>query len=292
MKIGVIDIGSNTIKLDIFQVNGSDITNISAESIRGALAKYTMDGFLNDEGYSVLKKILLKFTVDAKQAGCDKTLVFATQSLRGISNADRVCEDIRAQLGVDIDIISGTQEAQCSFFALCDCISDEDSGIMADMGGGSLELVDFENKTSAFMCSLPLGALKVRETLNCSVVPDREQTSKIEEYARSFFDNVQIKKHDAIYIIGGTARAMFSAVFNGKEEIGVDESLVAYEKMSFDAEETEKRLYSLIPKRADSFMTGFAIFNAAAKYFNCKKIVLCKKGVRDGYLKMKLKDEE
>lgn len=292
MKIGVIDIGSNTIKLDIFDVNNGNITNVSAESLKGALAKYTMDGYLNDEGYSVLKKLLLKFTVDAQQARCDKTLVFATQSLRGISNASKVCEDIKAQLGVDIDIISGTQEAQCSFSALCDCISNEDSGIMADMGGGSLELVDFENKTPAFMCSLPLGALKVRETLNCPIVPNFKQTERIEEYARSYFDNAEIKNRDTLYVIGGTARAMFSAVFDKKEEISVDESLKAYEKMCSEGEETEKRLYSLIPKRAESFMTGFAIFNAAAKYFNCKKIVLCKKGVRDGYLKMKLNDEE
>lgn len=291
MKIGVIDIGSNTIKLDIFKVTGKSFINVSAASLRGALAKHTMNGYLTEEGYTSLKNILVKFLVDAECAGCEKTLVFATQSLRNISNAEDVRKRISGELGAEIDIISGDMEAMCSFSALCDCIDGDERGIMGDMGGGSLELVSFSCKSANSLCSLPLGALRVRETLQCDIVPTAEQRRRIREYTVSQLADVGIKKEKNLYIIGGTARAIFSSVFRGESSVSVSEAAVTYDSMCAEGEKTKQLLLCEIPKRADSFMTGYAVFNAVAEYFGCEEIRLCAKGVRDGYLKMKLENE-
>lgn len=291
MKTAVIDIGSNTIKLDIFKLSGKDIEPISSRSEKGALARHTKDGFLTNEGYDILKSILERFLITAVSDGCEKTYVFATQSLRGISNACEVIEKIKEALGVTIEIISGEDEALCSTNALMLDCPDAVNGIMADMGGGSLELVEFENRTAKNICSLPLGALRVKEQLNISTVLTSSDEEKITSHVLSQLKNFPVTDKDTIYLIGGTARCIFSLCFDKKTEISVLDAEKAYSFLSSGGEETALMLMQKLPKRADNFMTGFYIFNIVCKYYGVKKIVLCKRSVRDGYLLKKAEDK-
>lgn len=287
MKTAVIDIGSNTIKLDIFNVLKNDAVQLSARSEKGALAKHTKSGALSDEGYEILKNILEKYIIISTVEECEKIYIFATQSLRGISNAAEVCKNIKDSLGVTIEIISGDEEAMYSLNGLMlDCPS-ADCGIMADMGGGSLELVNFKNKLPTSTCSLPLGALRVKELLGIDNVPTAEDEAKIKEYITDILKKAPTKNEDTVYLIGGTARSVFSLCFDGKTEVARDDMKTAYRSLCQNKNETLTLLFEKLPKRADNFMTGFYIFNILCEYYNIKKIVLCKKGVRDGYLMQK-----
>lgn len=289
MKVAVIDIGSNTIKCDIFLVKGQDFTQLSAASMRGALAKHTASGHLTEEGYGVLKTILARFISDAQSASCDKIFVFATQSLRNIDNAKQVCDNIKRDLGVEIDIISGEDEAKYSFSALQMSLnSAEESGIMADMGGGSLELVEFENGCIKSLCSLPLGALRVAENMGVAPILNIEETEKVYRHAISYLAPSPIGKQKNIYIIGGTARSIFSLLFPDTDEISASDAKTAYIKLQVSPESSLQIIKRTLPKRYDSFMAGFNVFCAVCDYFGCEKIILCKQGVRDGYLKAQL----
>ncbi len=284
MKTAVIDIGSNTIKLDIFDVSGKEATVLSSQSEKGALARHTKGGFLTDEGYETLKNILEKYLIAAVCDGCEKTYVFATQSLRNISNSEEVRHNIKEALGADIDIISGEEEALCSTKALMLDCPDAENGIMADMGGGSLELVEFENRIPVGICSLPLGALRVKELLGIGIIPTSRDEEKIKTHVNSIFKTAPVKSRDTVYLIGGTARSVFSLCFDGKDEISPCDAAKAYRRLADGGEESENLFIREIPKRADNFMTGFYIFNMLCEYYGIKKIVLCQRGVRDGYL--------
>lgn len=287
MKTAVIDIGSNTIKLDIFNVSKNDTVQLSARSEKGALAKHTKSGALSDEGYEILKNILEKYIIISTVEECAKIYIFATQSLRGISNDGEVCRKIKDRLGVSIDIISGEDEALYSLKGLLlDCPNAE-CGIMADMGGGSLELVNFKDKLPNATCSLPLGALRVKELLNVDNIPTHDDEEKIKAHVISILKTAPTKNEDTVYIVGGTARSVFSLCFDGKEEVTTDAMKTAYRSLCESKSETLALLCQKLPKRADNFMTGFYIFTVLCEYYNIKKIVLCKKGVRDGYLMQK-----
>ncbi len=287
MKTAIIDIGSNTIKLDIFNVLKNDAVQLSARSEKGALAKHSKHGALSDEGYEILKSILEKYIITATVDGCEKIYIFATQSLRGISNADEVCKKIKDCLGVTIEIISGEDEALYSLKGLMlDCPVAE-CGIMADMGGGSLELVNFKEKLPTTTCSLPLGALRVKELLDIDNIPTSEDEEKIRNHVTDILKTAPTKNEDTIYLIGGTARSVFSLCFGGKTEATQDDIKTAYTSLCKNKNETLSLLFEKLPKRADNFMTGFYIFNILCEYYNIKKIVLCKKSVRDGYLMQK-----
>lgn len=290
MKTAVIDIGSNTIKLDIFNVFEKEITQLSARSEKGALARHSKDGYLTDEGYEILKNILEKYLILAKSTGCGKTYIFATQSLRDISNAQEILKKIKKCLGIDIEIISGEEEAMCSTSALMLDNSDAVNGIMADMGGGSLELVDFAKRVPVGICSLPLGALRVKELLGVSMIPASSDEEKIKTHVISALESAPVKSRDTIYLIGGTARSVFSLCFDGKTEISPSDGVKAYNLLSNGGGESIKLLSSKLPKRADNFMTGFYIFNVICEYYGIKKIVLCQRSVRDGYLLRKIEN--
>ena len=287
MKTAVIDIGSNTIKLDIFEIFEKETVQISSRSEKGALARHTKDGFLTDEGYEVLKSILEKYLITALGSACEKIYVFATQSLRNISNAEETCKKIKEALGIDIEIISGEEEALCSTRALMLDRPEAVDGIMADMGGGSLELVEFEKRSPVGICSLPLGALRVKEYLNIGIIPSNTDEEKIRSHVISILKTVPVKNKDTVYLIGGTARSVFSLCFDEKDEISPSDAVRAYNILTADKTESAKLLSEKLPKRADNFMTGFFIFNVICEYYGINKIVLCKKSVRDGFLSIK-----
>lgn len=288
MKVAVIDIGSNTIKCDIFFVKGTEFISLSSSSLRGALASHTANGYLSEKGYEVLKEILSGFVSEAKNASCEKILVFATQSLRNIDNTQQVCENIKHDVGVDIDVISGEEEAVCSFTALQMSLNENQSGIMADMGGGSLELVEFKNNAPENMCSLPLGALKVAKALDVPPILDARRNECVRQHALTFLQSSSINPKKNLYVIGGTARSIFSLLFCEKTEISTEEAEKAFASLQNAPNDSLQLIKCALPKRYDSFMTGFAIFNAVCNYFGCEKIILCKQGVRDGYLKRHL----
>ena len=292
MKVAVIDIGSNTVKMDVFSVNGKDFSLLSAKSEKGALVKYRKDSRLTEEGFSVLHTLLEKYITQAASSGCEKTYVFATQSLRGIENANDVRERIKSSLKVDIDIISGEEEALYSFFALANECGETDEGIMADMGGGSLELADFSNKKYISLCSTPLGALYVKETLGIGMIPSEGNEEKIRNYVSNVLKDVPTKNMDTVYMIGGTARTVFSICFEGKTEVSLADAEKAYSLLSASKEKTFKLLSVKAPKRADNFMTGFYVFITLCKHFGASRLTLCKAGVRDGYLAHALEKED
>lgn len=292
MKIAVIDIGSNTVKMDTFNVKGDNYSLLSAKSERGGLVKYRKDSSLTPEGYNVLYTLLEKYVTQAVSSGCEKTYVFATQSLRGLKNAEDVCDRIKSSLGVDIDIISGEEEALYSFCALAHECTENDEGIMADMGGGSLELADFSHKKHISLCSLPLGALYVKETLGINIIPNADDEKKIANYVTNILSKAPTKSKDTVYIIGGTARTLFSLCFEGKTEISLEDAEKAYSILSASKEKTFKFLSVKAPKRVDNFMTGYYIFICLCRHFSANRLVLCKSGVRDGYLADKLEKED
>lgn len=292
MKVAVIDIGSNTVKMDVFNVNGKEFSLISSKSEKGALVKYRKDSRLTEEGFAVLHTLLEKYITQAASSGCEKTYVFATQSLRNIENADDVCERIKTALGVHIDIISGKEEALYSFYALASECKETDEGIMADMGGGSLELADFSNKKYISLCSVPLGALHVKETLGIGMIPSDTDEEKIRNYVSDVLKDVPTKNMDTVFMIGGTARTAFSICFEGKTEVSLADAEKAYSILSASKEKTFKLLSAKASKRADNFMTGFYVFITLCKHFGASKLALCKASVRDGYLAHALKKED
>ena len=231
----VTDIGSNTVKMNIFDRRPSgELRLVYAASSTLGLAGHRENGALTDRGTELLTALLLKYRKDAVAHGCDEMHAFATASLRNITNTEQVCTRILQKTGMYIDVLSGEDEARMSFLGMKREIGGAARGMTVDLGGGSCELIRFENSEPVGSVSIPLGCVLLRDRF---VLSGRfPNASESEEIYRCMLDAVEscgilrngtdcgtingtCDTGDDGFLVGGSARVLFKlAAACGKPE--------------------------------------------------------------------------
>lgn len=115
MTYGVIDVGSNTIRLVIYEVKENRIESLFSNKNTAGLIGYVNDGELSRKGIRKACDVLNSLQKVAAHAQVEKLYVFATASLRNIANTKEAVEEIEKETGLDIDVISGHDEAELDF---------------------------------------------------------------------------------------------------------------------------------------------------------------------------------
>ncbi len=278
----VIDIGSNTVKINIFKVENGKIEAVHNLSTRCQLGLCRDGDQLNETGIERLKNTVLLYLSESARYGAESVYAVATASLRGISNTERVLEEIKRNTGISIDIIDGETEARCSYLGLMST-TEEKRGAMSDMGGGSCELVLFDDTGIVFSESMPFGALTLRSRLKVSDVPTEADKVSISEYIKTVCPDKTAK---TLHIVGGTARGLFK-LYDTDEKLTLEQAKGFYSILESDPDIISK-LKEVLPDRYDSFLTGFYAYITLSRLLGVEKICLCKAGVREGYLIKKL----
>ena len=164
MRLGVLDVGSNTVHLQVVDASpgARPNPNIShKEDLR--LAEYlSADGFISAEGARLLREAIKRALAAAKSADIDELLPFATSALREAVNGAEIISRINADFEIDLQVLSGEDEAKITFLAARRWYG-WSSGrlLMVDIGGGSLELAVGVNEVPDVALSLPLGASRL-----------------------------------------------------------------------------------------------------------------------------------
>ena len=288
MRFAVIDIGSNTIKLNIYKSRGKRIEETDAVTERAALASYKLTGALSDEGISVLINVILGFEKICGKKRIKRIFPFATQSLRGISNTDDVLARVKSETGYDIDVIPGEEEARLGFKSFISEFGTECSGILADMGGGSTELTVFDGDRIIFSKSLPFGSLSLAKESEAGVIPDTATLSRIENNVLSYIRQSGLDaKCGTLYATGGTAsgavRLCREYGIAGKNVFSVGDLKKLTEEAGKDPEAYARRVKDLLPERYDSIYTGIAAYITICEAVSVNTFVRSKTTCRYGY---------
>ena len=161
MRLGVLDIGSNTGHLLVVDASGGAAPMPAyshKESLR--LAEHiNKSGDVNDDGVSALTEFVASSVEVAEDKGCGEMLGFATSAVRDAGNSDEVLAHVKKKTGVDIEVLTGEDEARLTFLAVRRWFG-WSSGRLAvfDIGGGSLEFAVGSDERPDVASSLPLGA--------------------------------------------------------------------------------------------------------------------------------------
>ena len=161
-QIAVIDIGSNSVRLVIYDLFGAHFTPVYNEKVLAGLGRDLREtGRLSEKGKRMCREALLRFSHIIAARGLPAPLVGATAALRVAEDAPDFVSSILAETGLDISPISGEDEARFAALGLL-ASNDRRVGIGADLGGASLELMRIEpslKKDGARVqgVSLPLG---------------------------------------------------------------------------------------------------------------------------------------
>lgn len=174
MRLGVLDVGSNTVHLLVVDAHrGAHPWPAHSEKAVLRLAEQIgRAGALTRTGESALVKAVADAKAAAKRLAADDLLAFVTSAVRDATNSSAVLARVRRETGVDLQVLSGADEARMTFLAVRRWFGWSAGRLLVlDIGGGSLEVAAGIDEDPDTALSLPLGAGRLtRERLR--VVPD------------------------------------------------------------------------------------------------------------------------
>ncbi|GAB2463161.1 Ppx/GppA phosphatase family protein [Xylanimonas ulmi] len=161
MRLGVIDIGSNTVHVAVLDAaRGARPVPAASESFEVRLMRYLEpDGSISDEGVAALDTAVTRATAVGREQGVEATLAIATSAVREAANGPQVLDMLTERVGVPIEVLAGVDEARLTFLAARRWYGwGAGRLLLLDIGGGSLEIAAGTDEEPDVALSVPLGA--------------------------------------------------------------------------------------------------------------------------------------
>lgn len=209
MKVGIIDIGSNTFNLLIAETGEKGSyqplyrSKIAVKLGEGGFMKNYITEEAMDRAFVAMDAQIAAI----KNQYCDRVHAFATSAVRNATNADLFLSKVKELFGIQIQVISGDREAEMVYHGvnLSGALGDEKSLIM-DIGGGSTEFVIANSKEIFWKQSYELGVSRLREKFKPSDPLSAEEITLIESFLENQIADVmsEIKKHNVKHLVGSS----------------------------------------------------------------------------------------
>ena len=300
MTYGIIDIGSNTIRLNIYKIKGESFELLLSKKEAAGLVQYVKKEKMSDEGIHRLAECLNRFKEMMDLLHLDGYAAFATASLRNINNSKEVIEAIWSLCQIRIDLLSGAQEGRISFHGAIHGLH-YDRGIYVDTGGGSSEIILYDQKQIGFVTSLPVGSLNLFNKYVSNIIPSKSEIKTIQDRLLKELKACDQKKSilrcDDLAVTGGSMRAIRSLLVEMKwikdDVYELDACMLKnlIKTLQNDIGQTIHLFLKVKPDRVHTMFTGLLIIDTIARYTKAKRIQVSTNGVREGYLMEKILGE-
>ncbi|MFE9744676.1 hypothetical protein ACFYOT_07220 [Saccharothrix saharensis] len=185
MRLGVLDVGSNTVHLLVVDAHrGAHPTPMSSEkSVLRLAEQLDGSGTLGREGADQLVRAVAASKAAAARLGCEDLMAFATSAVREAGNSAEVLDRVRAETGVDLQVLTGEDEARYTFLAVRRWYGWSAGRLLClDIGGGSLELAVGVDEEPEEAFSVPLGAGRLTRTRFRHDPPTRSEVRETTEW--------------------------------------------------------------------------------------------------------------
>ncbi|MBQ9468396.1 MAG: hypothetical protein IJU52_05260 [Clostridia bacterium] len=296
MRYMIVDVGSNTVKYDVFSVSGNKKLKKEGHGTRPVrLLARIKDGVLTPEGMDLLCDTLSAYRKEAQEKNCGRFEVFATAGVRKIADPAAALDEVKTRTGIGVRLLSGEEEAACSFRGMLLTLKKPPRrGMMLDMGGGSTEFNFFEEKTSKWLCSRPFGVVSVRLALGLKHTLTKDDKARVTEYVRAYLPEKAFEfsrcAENAV-LIGGTAKAIsrLAGLFLGvrdEKKLSGEEFFALRDFLCTVSDEQYELIKQLCPDRHELMAAGTTAFSAIFEALGTKKVYICSGGIREGYLSL------
>lgn len=287
---GIIDIGSNTIRLSCYRVVDKMLIPVFHKKEMAGLAGYVDENKkLSAKGIAKAIKTLKDFQKIVMCVGLDNLYVIATASFRNVENTAEIIKKIQDQTGLNVQVLSGEEEAMCDFNGARHN-EDMEEGMVLDIGGGSTELVPFSGDHVNHAVSIPLGSLNLFSKCVEEIFPTKAEEMLIRMRVRRELDKLAISGKRDILGVGGSNRACLK-LYNDYYKMEDDNREMECEKIhemlgafSVNQKKVMKRILRIVPDRIHTVLPGIIILDEIINHYHCKKVVVSKWGVREGFM--------
>ena len=188
MRLGVLDVGSNTVHLLIVDAHrGAEPTPQHSDKAELRLAE-NLDkrGNLTPRGADALVHAVSEARRQAVAQGCDELLAFATSAVRDANNSAQVLKRVARECDVDLQVLSGEDEARLTFLAVRRWLGWSAGAVVSlDIGGGSLELAAGSDEDPRVAVSVPLGAARLTREWFDEDPPPKSAVHRLREHVEA-----------------------------------------------------------------------------------------------------------
>lgn len=295
MERAVIDVGSNSVRMVIYEVDAKrhTVQEIYDNKESAGLAGFVdADGALSDQG--------IRRAVDAiggqlqrlSHFSCDNVSVFATAAVRNATNCAQVCACVERECGVPVDVLSGTEEAELSFRGASHGVPVQD-GVMFDLGGGSTEVVRFERRRPVRSVSLPVGSLNLYLAHVGAILPTPDEVNAVRDDVRgrlACIDWLAGMESPLLVGVGGAIRAAEKLARRhfgkpgGCNVLDVANLRALLRATALPGNKLAHEVLAVEPSRVHTVFPGMAAVDALAQAVGADRIVVAHHGVRECYL--------
>ncbi|MEM7301182.1 MAG: exopolyphosphatase [Pseudomonadota bacterium] len=287
--VSIIDIGSNSVRLVVYEGLSRAPTILFNEKVLCGLGKgLAQTGKLDEEAVARARAALVRFRALSTQAGASDIHILATAAAREASNGPAFIADVEAIFEQSVDVLSGKQEAHNSALGIL-CGFVKPKGIMGDMGGGSLELVEIENHKIGEGITVPLGGLRLQD--QSEATPEAARQIAKEELKKAGF--LAQGKGQTFYAIGGTWRALamlhvartaYPLQVMHHYEIELDEAKRFCKRILQGDLEKMRGIEAISVNRRALIPYGAAVLSEVLRAMKPERVVISALGVREGLL--------
>lgn len=295
-RIGVVDLGSNSLRLVIFERFGGALFPLLNEKIMCGLGRgIASTGRLNAEGTTLALLNLRRFVALARALGVEHLAVLATAAVRDASDGRSFAAEVERQCRVPVKIVDGAEEARLSAAGVLAGIPDAE-GLVADLGGGSVELVrigaEISSRTSEIRqigqgITLPLGPLRLAE-LGDSV----KAISEAAERALVPAKVLGVVPGKNLYLVGGAARAIarlhmehthYPLHIIHQYTIGGREAETFFDIIGRQSRKSLERVTTITRKRLELVSSAALILRKLVAIAAPQRVIFSAFGLREGY---------
>lgn len=300
MRLGVLDVGSNTVHLVVVDATlGGPPTPMSNWKTPMKLVEFLdKKGRINDKGRDKLIKGVAQAKQMAEQFRCEDMLAFATSAIRSATNSDDVLDDVLKQTGVDLQILSGEDEAKLTFLAVRRWFGWSAGRICdLDIGGGSLEMSVGDNEFPEVASSVNLGAARLTRDWFDSDPPSKKDIARLREYIDAELDDPveRLLASGDIDLAVGTSKtfrmlARLTGAAPSSAGLRVDRrltqaglrQLIAFISRMTAADRAE--LEGVSEDRSHQIVAGALVAEAAMRRLHIETLHLCPWALREGVI--------
>ncbi|MFG2194768.1 Ppx/GppA family phosphatase [Streptomyces sp. NPDC048639] len=304
MRLGVLDVGSNTVHLLVVDAHPG-ARPLPAHSHKAELRLAELldeDGAIGPDGVGTLVATVHDALQAAEDKGVEEVLPFATSAVREASNADAVLARVAEETGVDLTVLSGEEEARLTFLAARRWFGWSAGRLLVlDIGGGSLEIAYGLDEDPDKAVSMPLGAGRMTTGWLPGDPPDTGDVRALRRHARAEiartvgeFTRLGVPDH-----VVGTSKtfrqlARIAGAARSAEGLYVQRNLTRKSleewvpRLAAMTAEERSELPGVSEGRAPQLVAGALVAEAAMDLFGVEELEICPWALREGLILRRL----
>ncbi len=296
MRLGVLDVGSNTIHLQVMDAHvGARPTPTTNHKIDLRLTEYLdRDGRISEQGVSLLLDAIEESIAHAKNFDTQEILAFATSALREARNGNQIISNINKSFDIDLQILSGPEEARLTFLAARRWLGWSAGRLLVlDIGGGSLEIALGQDESPTTALSLPLGAGRLTRDFLTGDPYSSKSISSLEKYVSDTTKNSladSIRNHEADKIVGTSktfrtlARITNLWYGDSPRTLEINALIGAIPRLGDMTNAQRAALPGVSASRAPQILAGAIVAHQIMEFLSVTELEICPWALREGLI--------